>query len=303
MKENLVVQANELILATYSMSVKEKEILLSCVSQIDSRPNAPLVTTQTKFVVTTKQLADVFYNEGNRDNMYRDLKSASQRLFSREVLIKLDGNKELLTRFISGVLFEPDDSKITVTFAEDILPYLTQLSASFTKYKLREIAELSSIHSIRLYELLIYWIGQFQYSKKFELDEFREIMAIAGKYKQFSQLREVIDNTITEINTHTAYMITVEYRKVQRSYVGLTLSFYKKSLAGLQDKKQGLSDEKIDAITRKTQFIADYNDYHRLSYEGKMNTDDFRLEMKGFIKAYPEEFSKRPLTDYLAAST
>lgn len=301
MKENLVVQANELILATYSMSVKEKEILLSCVSQIDSRPNAPIVTEQTKFTVTTKQIADVFYNEGNRDNMYRDLKNASKRLFGREVLIKLDGNKELLTRFISGVLFDPDDSKITVTFAEDILPYLTQLSASFTKYRLREIAELSSIHAIRMYELIICWIGQFQYSKKFELDEFRYIMAIAGKYKQFGQLREVITAAINEINENTDYVVSVSYRKVQRSYVGLTLSFHKKSLAGLEDAKSGLSDEKIDAITRRNQFVADYNDYHRLSFNGKTNTEDFRLEMREFIKTYPEEFTKRPLVDYLKA--
>lgn len=301
MKENLVVQANELILATYSMSVKEKEILLSCVSQIDSRPNAPIVTEQTKFTVTTKQIADVFYDEGNRDNMYRDLKNASNRLFERKVLIKLDGNKELLTRFISGVLFDPDDSKITVTFAEDILPYLTQLSASFTKYRLREIAELSSIHAIRMYELIICWIGQFQYSKKFELDEFRHIMAITGKYKQFGQLREVITTAINEINENTDYVVSVSYRKVQRSYVGLTLSFHKKSLAGLEDAKSGLSDEKIDAITRRNQFVADYNDYHRLSFNGKTNTEDFRLEMREFIKTYPEEFTKRPLVDYLKA--
>src|SRR5699024_11596585 len=66
----------------------------------------------------------------------------------------------------------------------------------------------------------------------------------------------------------------------------------KKSLAGLEDAKSGLSDEKIDAITRRNQFVADYNDYHRLSFNGKTNTEDFRLEMREFIKTYPEERSE-----------
>lgn len=300
MKENLVVQSNGLILAAYTMSVKEKELLLSCIGQIDSRPDAPIITKQTKFTVTTKEIADVFYSEGNHDNLYRDLRNASQRLFKREVIIRLDGNKELHTRFISGALFDPDDSKVTLTFAEDILPYLTQLKANFTKYRLREIAELSSTHSIRCYELLICWMGQFQYSKTLDLDEFRYIMGVTGKYKQFGQLREyVIDTAIAEINEKTDCNVSVEYRKVQRTYVSLKLSFHKKSLAGLEDDKGDLSDDKINAITRKNQFVADYNDYHRLSYEGKTNTEDFRLEMRGFIKAYPDEFTKRPLSDYL----
>lgn len=302
MKENLVVQANSLILAAYSMSVKEKELLLSCIGQIDSRPDAPIITKQTKFTVTTQEIADVFYDENNSRNLFRDLESATKRLMERKVDIKLEGKKNLVTRFISGALFDPDDSKVTLTFAEDILPYLTQLKANFTKYRLHEIAELSNTHAIRLLELLICWIGLHQYSKTIELDDFRYIMGITGKYKQFSQLRDsVIENSIKEINEKTDYKMSVTYRKVQRKHVSMTLSFHKKSLVGLEGKKGGLSDEKIDAITRRNQFVADYNDYHRLSHNGKTNTEDFRLEMREFIKTYPDEFTKRPLSDYLKA--
>ncbi|MEJ6553401.1 hypothetical protein PQI08_12795, partial [Psychrobacter pacificensis] len=36
-------------------------------------------------------------------------------------------------------------------------------------------------------------------------------------------------------------------------------------------------------IVRSKKFEADYNNYHRLSGEGKRDTDTFRNEMKNFI--------------------
>ena len=52
-------------------------------------------------------------------------------------------------------------------------------------------------------------------------------------------------------------------------------------------------------IVRSKKFEADYNNYHRLSGEGKRDTDTFRNEMKNFITMYPEDFEKKPLENYL----
>lgn len=304
MQNNLVTQSNDLVTATYTMTLREKELLLACVSRIDSRvdtrKDAKVVTKQTKFTVTVQEIKDLFYKETNKDNAFRDLEKAAKSLLHRKVEIKLDGNKTLITSFISGVLFDPDGSQITVTFAEDILPYLTQLSANFTKYRLIEVSELSSTHAIRLYELIICWMGQWQHSKELALDDFRYIMGVDGKYGQFGQLRQyVIDKAIEEINKNTKYKVSVEYKKVRRSFVSLTLSFHKKSLAKLEDKKGKLSENTLSAIVRSKQFEADYNNYHRLSGEGKRDTDTFRSEMKNFITMYPEDFENKPLENYL----
>lgn len=304
MQNNLVTQSNDLVTATYTMTLREKELLLACVSRIDSRvdtrKDAKVVTKQTKFRVTVQEIKDLFYKGTNKDNAFRDLEKAAKSLLDRKVEIKLEGNKTLITHFISGVLFDPNESQITVTFAEDILPYLTQLSANFTKYRLIEVSDLSSIHAIRLYELIICWIGQWKYNIELSLDEFRYVMGVGGKYAQFGQLKEyVIDKAIEEINKNTKYKVSVEYRKVRRSFVSLTLSFHKKSLAKLEDKKGSLSADMLSAIVRSKQFEADYNNYHRLSGDGKRDTDTFRSEMKNFITTYPEDFEKKPLENYL----
>tara|TARA_R110002020_G_scaffold95187_6_gene228497 strand:- start:324 stop:1253 length:930 start_codon:yes stop_codon:yes gene_type:complete len=300
MENNIVAQSNELVMSTYTMTTKEKELLFTCISQIDSRPEAPQINKQTKFSLTVEQIRDVFYKDSYDKNLYRDLADASNRLFDREVSIKIGEEKVLKTRFVSGILFDPKEAKVTLTFAEDILPYLTQLKANFTKYRLVEISQLSSTHAMRLYELIVCWTGQFQYSQKLSLDEFRYVMGVSGKYKQFGQLKEsVIDKAIEEVNENTDYKVSVDYRKVGRSFVSLTLKFHKKSLARLEDKEGKLSDSKIESIVRSKQFVDDYNDCHRLSHNGKMNTDDFRKEMTDYLKTYPDEFTKKPLEYYL----
>lgn len=304
MKDNLVTQSNDLVSASYIMSVSEKELLLACISKIDSRPNRPeQVTKQTKFTISIDTMKELFYKDTNRDNAYRDLKKSADRLFDREVTIKLDNNKTLRTRFVSGIVFDPDQAQITVTFAEDILPYLTELSVNFTKYRLHEVAELSSVHAIRLYELIIMWTNQYQYSKELDLNEFKEIMGVQNKYKQFGQLRErVIETAINEINEKTNYKVNVSYKKVRRSYVSLTLKFHKKILDKIANKDGTLSEDTIKSIVNNLQFMKDYNDHSSLSYQGKTETEAFKREMFQIIQKEPESFNKKNkgLASYLA---
>ena len=303
MDNNLVVQSNDLVQATYTMTTTEKELLLTCISRIDSRPDAPSITKQTKFTVTLQEIIDIFYRESNKKNAFRDVEIACNNLFEREVIIALDDG-ELRTRFISGVKLSKTEENVTLTFAEDILPYLTQLKANFTKYKLLEISELSSIHAIRLYELIICWLGQFRYSKEFSLDDFRYIMGLKGKYKQFSELRKnVVDVAVKQINENTNYKVSVVYQKkaVGKGFKGLTIKFHKKILDKIAGKN-GLTEEKIKAIVDNVQFMKDYNDHPSLTYQGKTDTDTFKREMMHIIQREPETFNKKnkALESYLA---
>lgn len=306
MKNNLVVQSNDLILATYTMQKTDKELMLACISQIDSRPNAPEVTKQTEFIVSIGHIKALFFGKKskNEQNIYRDLEDASNRLYEVDITIDLEDNKTLRTRLISSIVFDPENNQIVLTFAEKILPYLTQLKANFTKYRLLEIGELSSIHSIRMYELIVMWTNQFQYSKEFTIEEFKHVMSVQSKYKQFGQLKtRVIETAINDINENTNYRVSVEYIKKGRGkgYKGLKLKFHKKTLEKIADKN-GLTEEKIKAIVDNVQFMRDYNDHPSLSYQGKMDTDTFKREMMLIIQREPESFNRKnkALEIYLA---
>ncbi len=299
MENNIVAQSNDLITAVYSTTLKEKVLLLACMSQIDSREGAKLITPQTKFVVTVEQMRGLFYDEKNHKNAYRDLSSASTRLKRREVTISLDDGKSLLTEFVSGVLFDPNNAQVTLTFAEDILPYLTQLKSNFSKYKLVDIKDLSSTHAIRLYELMTYWIGTNKYSITLDLDDFRYQMGVANKYKQFGQLRSyVIDKAISEINEHTSYRVKVSFRKVQKTYVSMTLNFYKKQSLLLTDDAGKISKDKISAIVRTKLFMADYNDHKLLSVEARDSNEAFWAAAEKLLLREPDQFSRRDFDEY-----
>lgn len=299
MKNNLVAKSNDLIVASYELTRNEQRLLLACISQINSQPNASEITMQDEFVVTTEQMKEL-YKDSSKDNVYRDLNVVANNLFEREVKIALPDNEMLRTRFVSSVLFQPEKSQITVTFAQKILPYLTQLKKNFTRYRLADTVELTSIYAIRLYEMVVCWQGQNRWSETVDLGEFRYMMGCVGKYKQFGQLRQsVIEKAVEQINENTAYHISVKYRKIKHTHKSVTFSFYKKGAISLTDDKGALSLDKIKRIVRSPQFTADYNDHPLLSVEARDSNVAFWAKAEQLIAERPKEFTKRPFDDYL----
>ena len=303
MKNNLVAKSNDLIVASYELTRNEQRLLLACISQINSQPNASEITMQDEFVVTTEQMKEL-YKDSSKDNVYRDLNVVANNLFEREVKIALPDNEILRTRFVSSVLFQPEKSQITVTFAQKILPYLTQLKKNFTRYRLADTVELTSIYAIRLYEMVVCWQGQNRWSETVDLGEFRYMMGCVGKYKQFGQLRQsVIEKAVEQINENTAYHVSVKYRKIKHTYKSVTFSFYKKGAISLTDDKGALSLDKIRRIVRSAQFTADYNNHQLLSVEARDSNEAFWAKAEQLIAESPKEFSKRPFDDYLKIKT
>lgn len=299
MKNNLVAKSNDLIVASYELTRNEQRLLLACISQINSQPNASEITMQDEFVVTTEQMKEL-YKDSSKDNVYRDLNVVANNLFEREVKIALPDNEMLRTRFVSSVLFQPEKSQITVTFAQKILPYLTQLKKNFTRYRLADTVELTSVYAIRLYEMVVCWQGQNRWSETIDLGEFRYMMGCVGKYKQFGQLREsVIEKAVEQINENTAYNVSVKYRKIKHTYKSVTFSFYKKGAISLTDDKGALSLDKIRRIVRSAQFTGDYNDHQLLSVEARDSNEAFWTKAEQLIAESPKEFTKRPFDDYL----
>ena len=241
MKDNLVVKHNDLVTASYAMTRHEQNLLLSCISQIDSRKR---LDEGQVFTLTVEHARDLIYNGNDQNHAYRDLKTASERLFERKIRLQLDNGKELLTRFVQSVIFDPEAGAVNIRFATDIYPYLSELEKNFTKYRLANIVQLTSVYAVRLYELLICWLGQGLHNKEFDIDEFRRLMGADDKYTQFGQLKErVIVPALEQINEFTDHEIRVSYRKVGRVFRFIAFSFnakdaQKPKIGGSTTKKE-----------------------------------------------------------------
>lgn len=246
LKNNLVVQHNELIVASYEMTVHEQNVLLACISQLDSRPEAKPITDQDTYTITVEQAKDLFYDKKSERNAYRDLEFASRNLFERKVELDLGNNETLLTRFVQSIKFKPNDGCVELRFATEILPYLTQLHGNYTQYRMGQVVQLTSIHSRRLFELILMWSGQQQWQQELEMDDFRDLMNVYGKYKQFGQLKDrVIDPAVAMVNENSDFHVTVGYRKVMRSFKFIQLKYHRKQA----QKAPPQVDDKRDANT------------------------------------------------------
>ena len=96
-----------------------------------------------------------------------------------------------------------DASKVKMTFAPKVIPYLTSLNKEFTSYRLQNVVKLTSTYSIRLYEMLVQWrkIGKVT----FKVDSLRKSLGVEeGEYKRMSNFKmRVLDFAVKQINDFT----------------------------------------------------------------------------------------------------
>jgi plasmid replication initiation protein len=222
-----VCKANKLIEATYRMSLNEKRVINACIAQIDS--TAPL-TTQDKFELSAKDFAKLFGISEKR--AYTDLQDIAKTLYERSLTIhnpdpaqpKL---KKLVTRWISSIGYVPDDGKISLRFAQDILPYLSELKEQFTKYELTQISGMTCIYAYRLYELLMQWKSTGK--REIEIEWLKEHLELEDGYNAMCDFKKrVIDPAVKDINEHSSYQVRWEQRKTGRKVTHLIFTFSEK---------------------------------------------------------------------------
>jgi hypothetical protein len=227
--DNLVVKSNELINASYAMTVNEQKLLLACISQIDSRST---LESGAQFVLGVEEARDLFYSKADQRHAFRDLDDASRRLFERKVSIDLGDGRELLTRFVQSAVFDPSKGTVTLHFANEIVPYLSQLQANFTQYRLSNIVQLTSSHAVRIYELIVSWTGQGLAYKEMEIEEFREMLGLGEKYKLNGQLKDrVVNPAVSQINESTDFELDISFKKSRRTFKWIQLRFNQKAEA------------------------------------------------------------------------
>ena len=227
-KNPTVVKSNSLIQAGYRLTLAEQRVLLSAIAQIgkDEQP-----TDQTMYSVTANALADL--TGAAAQQAYRDLASAAHRLYRREVRIEKGpngdekgpkGNRITMTRWAQTIDYVPDEGRIEMRFATDILPYLSMLQREFTTYKLRHVAEMSSTHGVRLYELLAQWRQAGE--RELEIDEIRRMFGVEGRYKAIKDLKKyVIEPAVRDVNECSDLTVRWGQRKAGRKIAAIQFKF------------------------------------------------------------------------------
>lgn len=238
-----VYKSNALVEASYRLSVYEQRIILACIAQV--RRDQPL-TDQQLYTVSAQQVADMTGTQ--LGTAYQHLKTASERLFRREVTLHeapngQGGTKVRLTRWVQEVVYQKDQGTVALRFSQPMVPYLSQLTEQFTRYALADVARMDSAHAIRLYELLCQWRDAGE--REVSIEWLRDAFQLEGKYPAIKDFkRRVIEPAVEQINEHSPLWVKWDQRKTGRRVSHLTFTFGEKAPEKPQKPRKGKTKAK-----------------------------------------------------------
>lgn len=238
-----VYKSNQIIEASYRLSLNEQRVILACIGQVKS---AEKLLVTDKFELSAKDFAKLF--SISEDRAYSELQSIAKTLYQRSVTIhNPDASrpklKKLETRWISSIGYMPEEGKIILCFAQDMLPYLSELKGQFTRYELKHIGNMTSLYGIRVYELLMQWKNTGK--REIEIDWLKQQFEIENKYPSIKDFKKyVIDVAVKDINTHSNYQVSWEQRKTGRKVTHLIFTFSEKQ-SEIEKPKRPAKKEKI----------------------------------------------------------
>lgn len=239
MSKKLVVKKdNALITAAYTLNLVEKRMVLLASALANSADPVNGLT------IRAEQYARAY--EVTKEAAYAALQEACETLFERRVTL-YKGRDKTVTRWISFITYKKGQGEVEIGFSTKVIPFLYELKNNYTFFGLDQIAKLTSIHAVRLYELIIQWRSTRK-TPMIELATFRGQLGIQpDEYPRMTDFkRRVLDTALKQINDLTDITVKYEQHKRGRSISGFSFTFELKDTA----KKLAASKPKRKNITK-----------------------------------------------------
>jgi len=207
----LVVKDNKLINARYELSVAEMRLFLSMIARIGK--------DDKDFQTYRIHISDFVDALGTKaKNAYDRAKQTSKLLMEKVLEIEEDEDESegsLQVSLLSSAKYYKGKGYVDLRFDPALKPYLLQLKKKFTAYDIRNILQLQSSHSIRIYELL----KQYEHIGKriFSVEELKKILGLSEQYSRYNDFkRYVLLQAEKELKAHCDIFFTFEEIKEGR---------------------------------------------------------------------------------------
>ena len=243
MQKELVVKTNRLNQAFQMLTLAELHIVQLAI--VDARETGTGLSTDIPLRIDAKRYAEVFTT--SRQNAYQRMKEAEDTLFNRRFSFYDEDGKLVKSRWISQVKYLDDQGAIEIVFTPAVVQGISRIDGVkefFTQYLLSQTAQLKSVYSARLYELLIQWRSTGKVPMV-DLKTFREQLGIADhEYKLMSDFKKrVLELAVKEINEKTDITVKYNQHKQGRLITGFSFTFQqKKNLSTEKNTQKSLKD-------------------------------------------------------------
>ena len=302
LEKRKVVEHNALIQSVAKMQKTALKMFELAVSCIDTE-NLPENNT---VYLSKKELFSFF--EVSSSSKHSQFKEAIE-FMQKQAYFKIRSNKALGIEYesivpIPYVKWNDYNDEVTIQFSEHIMPYLINLKAEFTQYKISELQKLNSKYSLILYRWLSMQYNQYEhYSVKggrraeqveayrnpsIPVKELRVITDTVNDYVRFQSLETwVLKKPLEEINAHTSFNVTYDKIKKGRSIDSIVFHIEKKRMA--DDNSYKLDDRAYQEDKARK---AETEDQLVLQ---AMNSPYTKLLMEHFLLSYLDLMDKKIL--------
>jgi len=205
----VIRKSNSLIEASYKLSVNEQRLILMLASSVKSEDK-----DFCPYRIAIKDFASLL--DLKNKNVYQDVEELVLGLREKTVTIFLK-DSVLHTGWLSSIEYFTGEGIIELSFDPKMKPFLLELKERFTSYKLKQVIQLRSSFSIRIYELL----KQYERMKErtLELSRLRELLGIEkNQYELYGHFKSrVLLWAQAELAAKTDIAFDFEEIKVGRS--------------------------------------------------------------------------------------
>jgi len=226
MADLIIYKHNELI-DNFIFNATESE--LQILNYAVAITNPSWETTHLVYQISVSELVSTFKTKSK--NSYKLYREALERLMKRDYVFKIDNKNYKENLVIRTATKDDDNDWLEFKFNEYISQRISNLQGLFTKYDIKHIAMFKSRYAFMLYEFCKMNLGQVtsqnkdgEFSKSFTIQDFKERLDIADKYKRLNQLEEkVLTTAKNNINKHSDIKFSYRVKRKGRTPVSITL--------------------------------------------------------------------------------
>ena len=259
----LAVMHNDLIRASYDMTVNEMRLLMVILAQLPKRdednlvdPSQPIYVTKESFVqlgVESKNvvreirtacqllrkkefkvptpLGELVYPLFDsmlnvKDTVYQQLKTKYPNAqYDDEFMFEL--RKHNLLDVLDKIMNSDANIIVHIVMHPKVLPYLVDLKQHFTKLYLDEFFTFSSSYSWRIYFIMMQFRNDNEkWWCRIKLDDLRKALMLEDKYTLMADFKKrVIESAVDEINEKSPIKVKYDLERSGRKYTHLVLNF------------------------------------------------------------------------------
>lgn len=209
-----IFKSNEIIRKSkYDLSKEEFKLLSFIISRVK-----PTDTEFTTYTLSLKEYCKVIGISTNYYENYEYIKKTAKKLRDRSFWLTDEAGNDVLFSWLTRVKIIRGQGKIEFELSKDLQKHILGLIGDYTQITLLSILPMSSVYSMRLYELL----KSYAYTTKaeFELEDLKK--KLFAPYETFKDFRvRVLEHSIKEINLYTDIEVSYERKKQGKKVVGL----------------------------------------------------------------------------------